>query len=1093
MLIVHRSNRAENLVAELGDTLALKPPGPFEPETVIVQGRGMERWLSMKLAERFGVWAQPDFPFPRRFLLRLFERNLQDDPRALVRFEPEALSWAIAARLPDLLERKEFVPLLSYLREDDDPARLLALADKIARTFDDYVVFRARLIESWEDGADDGWEGVLWRRLVEDLGRNHVAARARALLALLDGNASDDFDLPDRISLFGVSTLAPLYLEIFHQLARRCDVHLYVLSPSREYWADIRGKRQALVEALRAPAMTDGDLDALLEREVGNRLLASLGRIGREFQAILEASGDYQESETYSDPRLGGEDNALCVIQSDMLDLRYRSADSEDRVPYRLDDDSITVHSCHGPMREVQVLHDQLRAMFDADSSLRPRDVIVMTPDIDTYAPFIEAVFDSGEGHLSIPFRIADRGPSATSEVFDAFGEVLRILPTRMPSSSVVDLLRRRVVRDRFGFAESDIEVVREWVDRTEIRWGMDAKHRAEYGHLEVDQNTWDFGLRRLFLGYAVGGEGESESSGYAPYGDVDGGDAAILGRLADYTDRLFSSARRLSGLRRVDEWRANLSVLLDDLLRAGREEDFQVQELREALAAIDARAVAAAFDQPIGIASVAKLVEEEIRLNTLARGFLTGALTFCELVPMRTIPFRVVCLVGMNDGAFPRIDRRPDFDRIGQHRRWGDRSLRDDDRYMFLEAILSAREKLYISFVGQDAQANSQLAPSVVVQELLDAMSDTFLDFDSDRQVIRHPMQAFSPQYFAKEKSGDGAGQNVVPALDQQPLVSYSRTAYEGALALVGARAERRPFFDREIDWTPVEVVSVYDFVRFFENPSRAFLQRQLGLYLGRDLETLDSREPLDVDDLERWKIGDAMLRRLSEGEDCDFASMARGGTLPVGSIGEALYEEVLVVAQRIASGVGREVAAESVEVDFDFADIRVAGVAGELASGERRVLQYSQVGGRQELSLWLRHLLLCAARPEGECVSRLYGRLGSRDGAVVWFERVPEPMPILAAFVDLYVAGMRQPLPLFSKASRDYASTFLKSGAIEARRKAEQGYENDRGDSQDDYVRKLFGDSAPFEGADGIDRFAEVALAVYRDFLSQRVEVKL
>ncbi len=1082
MLTVHRSNRAERLVEMLGDVLSERPAGPFEQEHVIVQGRGMERWLSMQLAQRFGVWANPSFPFPRRFLLDLF-RQADPAPVAGEGFEPEILAWAIAAELPAMLAQAEMAPVRAYLGADWDEGRLLSLSQRIARTFDDYVVFRPAMVTAWERGGDGGWEAALWRRLVEKLGARHVANRAQALLARLDAATveGDALRIPARLCVFGVSTLAPLYLSIVARLAERSDVHLFVLSPSQEYWSGLRARRDVVIDLARmSPAedLADGDV---IEREVGNRLLASLGRIGGEFQALLEAAGDFAEEDAFDDPQVAGETSVLPVLQSDMLHLRYRGAVVE-RLPYSADDPSFEVHSCHGPMREVQVLHDRLRAMFDRDPSLRPRDVIVMTPDIDGLAPYVEAVFDSGEGDRSIPFRIADRSPDATSEVFDAFTEIVGLLAGRVTSAGVADLLRLQVVRARFGFDDAEVTLVRDWIDGSEIRWGIDAEDRAARGHPAVDQNTWQFGLRRLFLGYAIGDAEADADVPYAPYDDLEGGDGATLGKLAELCRRLFAHAARLQGPLAVSEWPELVAAITDDLIWNEGYAAFQVQSLRAAATVISARAAAAGYQGSADSATMVRMIGDELRLYAPARGFLSGEVTFCELVPMRTIPFRVVCLVGMNDGAFPRNERRPDFDRIGQRRCWGDRSLRDDDRYMFLEALLSARETFYVSYVGQDAQSNTEAPPSVVVQELVDAVLESFSGVDADSLVARHPMQSFNRRYFTAADDGP-----------DRHLVSYSKSAYQGALALASPRTAAGAFVTAAAA-AAEPVLAVDDLVAFFEHPTRTYLQRRLRLYLGGDLGALETREPLDLDALERWKLGDAMLNRALGGQVVDFASVARLGSLPVGSLGEIVYEQIESAVSQIAT-VGRGAESRLVAIDRPLAGFRVSGTIETVDDHQQRWSQYSKLGGRLELALWIRHLLLCHELPEAAIRSHLVGRLAKGAGMIT-FEPCAAAEQILEGLVSLYAEGMRLPLPLFRNASRAFVEKLAKTGSADgARRAAERGFRGDAfDDSSDPYVRQVYGERNPFSAGDpAADDAARIARIVYEPLLAARNEEQL
>jgi exodeoxyribonuclease V gamma subunit len=1081
VLFVHRSNRVERLVESLGDVLEADPPGPFESEPIVVQGRGMERWLSMELARRFGVWANPSFPFPRRFLLDLFERHLGVGRPETSPFEPEALGWAIAARLPQLLDRPAFAPLTRYLEKESGAGRLLALSDRIARTFDDYVVFRWQMIEQWQRRGDGSWQSILWRRLIDDLGTHHVAALARRLADRIASGGAER--LPSRISIFGVSTLAPLYLKIFTAVAAVSDVHLFTLSPSREYWADLRSRREVLRDTIERGDDEDA-IEGILAMEAGNRLLSSFGRVGREFQAVLERDAVYQDFESYEDPADGSDGiSALAILQSDMLRLVYRAAESESPPrQWRQGDDSIVVHSCHGPMREVQVLHDQLLRAFASDRSLRPRDVIVMTPDIDAYAPFVEAVFEGGAGEQAIPYRISDRGPRATSEVFDAFREVLAVLRGRLTSAEVVDLLRLEAIRRNFGFADEDVEIVREWVDRVGIRWGMDGTHRQEEGQPAIDQNTWEFGLRRLFLGYSIGDDEDVVFGDTAPYSDVEGSDAAVLGRLAEFCAKLFAAARRLRQPRRIGEWPAVLAQLLSDLFSQQGPRAYEVQAIRSAVEAIAERALGAGYDGEVELATLATLIDGELRAGSLAHGFLSGAVTFCEMVPMRTIPFRIVCLIGMSDGAFPRADRRPDFDHIGQRRLWGDRSARDDDRYMFLEALLSARDRLYVSYVGESSRDKSPIPPSVVVQELLDALEDSFTAGGArgsvaQRVVRAHPLQAFSPRYF------DGR---------QGDLFSYSRAAFRGAQSLVREPEPASPFISRAIDWGPGEGIALDDFVRFFENPSRGFLQRQLELYLGRDVTALSTREPVDLDALARWKVADPLLRRLLSGREVDFETISRLGELPAGALGRMLHDGLLATVREIvAAAGGGGGGADRLEIDIEIDGERLTGVLSDVDGEGRTQFQYSTLGGRQELALWIRHLVLCAVRPGR---SRLCGRSGAKEAAAITFAPIAGAPALLAELVALYREGMRYPLPLFERASRAYAQALADGGEVaRAERDAERTFAGDQGDLRDDYVRQVYGEECPFSpGHPAARRAAETAVAVYRPFLAARAETR-
>jgi exodeoxyribonuclease V gamma subunit len=1113
-MYVHRSNRAEALVDVLAEIVTPPLPDPTAAECIVVQGRGMERWLSMELARRLGVWANPDFPFPRHLILRTLADLLGLDVAAPSPFEPEILRWSVADLLGRFLTRPEFVEIRTYLAGDDRGIRRVQLAHRIADTFDQYVVYRPEMVLEWERGGDTHWQALLWRALVERHGATHMAARARAFLDAMRRSAPPLRTTPARICVFGVSTLAPLYLQMLAALAQHRDVHLLLLSPSAEYWADIRSRRETLRAPARQPAGAD-DVDQALHLAEGNPLLASLGRIGRDFQLVLEANVDYHEGERnlYTDP---GTRTMLSALQSDILALRHRRPGNADALPLALDpgDDSIAMHVCHAPMREVEVLHDQLLALFDRDASLEPRDVVVMSPRIDAYAPFIDAVFGGAAEHQPrIPYRIADRAVRATDDAVAAFLAVLATLRGRMTASAVLDLLGMDPVRERFGFVSGDLEVVRRWIQESGIRWGIDAVHREQAEQPPLLQNTWRFGLDRLLLGYAMPGAGRHVYGGVLPYDDVEGSVAEVLGRFVEFCEALFSFQRSLQAARAVDAWRADLGRLLRAMIGSTNQTAHQHRQIHAALEELAAQARAGGFHDPVDLDTMQLQLAGALERAAPGRGFLTGGVTFCALVPMRSIPFRVVCLLGMNDADFPRVRRPPGFDLVAQRPRPGDRSSRDDDRYLFLEALLSSRERLIITFVGQSVRDNGEIPPSVVVSELLDVIEDSFVLPAAGAQppaaptvrahlVTRHPLQPFSPRYF-------GA--------DPDPrLFSYARSHCEGARALRGHRSTVPPFVSVPLPLDPATAreVSIDALARFFENPARGFLHQRLSLYLGSDMESVDDREPLELDNLERWKVGTSLLERQLDGEGSAEAlpSLRASGVLPPGALGTCVVDGVepevraiALVTQRLHGGTELE----PLVVDERLDGTRVTGVLRDLWPAGQVRYQFSKLGGRHEIGLWIRHLVLnwlrAGAYPR---VSYLAGRPAVKDGpTAVRFRPVDDAGAILRELLGLYWLGQTMPLLLFERASRVYTAQLRERprAAVAALKKAQAAFDGgfrSIGDRDNEYVRQVFGTANPLDpgftfdgGAAGATAggsgFARLAVAVFGPLLDHREEL--
>ncbi len=1082
MLIVHRSNRAERLVDALAELVSEPLPDVFLRETIVVQGKGMERWLSMELARRRGVWANPAFPFPRTLLNDVGRRLLGEESfAAAAAFEPEALLWRIAGLVPALVERPAFAAIRGYLEGDDRGVRHMQLAARIAAVFDSYVLYRPDLIRSWErrgrDG-DAGWQAILWRECVRAApAGQHLAARVETLIDALARRGARIAGLPPRLSIFGVTTLAPLYLRAFSALAERLDVHLFLLTPSREFMGGIvTRKRDA-----RPPA--NGQLELGLgppsERvDRGHPLVASLGKLGREFQDLLEDVPYVEPDDLFVDPAPQGEPATMLeALQSDVLNLvdPYAAGHAPRLLGAEgagLADSSIRIHSCHSPMREVEVLHDQLLALFDGDRTLEPRHVVVLAPSIDAYAPYIDAVFSADRSRPAIPYHVADRAARAGERAIDAFFRILEVLRGRLSAPEVFDLLATEPVRARFDVQAHELDAVRGWIDRAAIRWGVDETHREAEGQLAIRENTWRFGLDRLLLGFAMAGEGRELFGGVLPVDGIEGTQGELLGKLAEFCETLFSFRALYERPRPVADLALELGRLLERLVDASADVVDQHRRVRRALSALAARAAAAGFTEPIHVETFLPELAREIDDTAAPSGFLSAGVTFCAIVPMRSIPFRVVCVLGMNDGAYPRVRHPPSFDLTATSPRRGDRSRRDDDRYAFLETLLSARQRLLLSYVGRSVRDNSVIPPSVVVNDLVDALADSFaVDAGADtlarraelkrRLVVQHPLQPFSAASFRKDRP-------------DRRLFSYSAAAFEGARAERNAQSAMRPFVAGPLRDAGAEVstLELDELERFLAHPSRWFCQRRLGLFFGLEAELLDDREPLEASALERWSIGNRLLPELvGDGASLEqgLASIRASGWLPPGALGRAVFDGVAPAARRIADRVRHltaEARLEPIPVDLSVGEMRLHGLLRDVWPCGQVSWRFSRLGGRHELGLWLRHLVLQRVAPRNASRETiLLGQPREEHGPIeARFRPVSNAGAELARLVALYRQAAERPLPLFPQTSRDFVRRlheWRRRGASDAERRALEGASKAfDGEPEVVYVKKLFGD---------------------------------
>lgn len=1070
------SNRLEILAEKLAEVLETPLASPLEPELIVVQSTGMERWVSMELARRHKICANVRFPFPNTFVEEIFRRVIQPLPDPSP-FEPQVTSWRIMGLLPSLLGRPAFATLGNYLGDPPDALKLIQLAKRIADTFDQYLLFRPEMILRWEEGGEAHWQAELWRELSRGREHLHRAALGKALLEALQRPGVEIQDLPGRVSVFGISALPGFHLGVLAALSRVTNVNLFLMNPCREYWGDILAHREARRASAGAGPLTDQ-----LHLETGNSLLASLGALGRDFFDLLtEYPGE--EEAIFLDP---GEGTLLSALQSDILNLRDRGRAGEGRSAIAAADTSIQIHSCHSPMREVEVLRDRLCQLFEEDPDLAAGDILIMTPEIGTYAPFIQAVFAAPAGAAGmIPFTIADRSVREEGEIVAAFLAILDLWGRRFTSSQVLALLEARSVRRRAGLSEAEVELVRRWVRETGIRWGIDDENRRELALPAYRENTWRAGLDRLLLGYAQPGEEERLFGGVLPYDEIEGGDTLVLGRFLEFVEELFREVQTLGRSRTLVEWSRVLREILDRFFEMDEEAERELQVIRRKVKELADFQELAELTGPIELKALRYHLGHHLEREGFGFGFMTGAVTFCALLPMRSIPFKVIWLLGMNGDAYPRQAPPLGFDLMARHPRRGDRSRRNDDRYLFLEALLSAREHLGISYVGQSIQDNSLLPPSVVVSELQDYIEQGFALPGGDileHVVTRHRLQGFSPEYF----KGD------------QRLFSYSAEYSKTAKGLVAPRRAPLPFISAGLSEPPAEwrTVDLDDLVRFFANPARFLLTKRLGIRLDEEEQVLPESEPFTLTGLESYLLAERLVARGLAGQDLRaYLPLARaGGRLPHGIVGDCTYEELRIGVERFVARTRpylESARPEPLPVDLTLGDFRLTGrISGRY--GDRLVQQrYARVRPQDHLRAWITHLalgladsprssMLASLRAEGEAtwVAWDYGPVENGDG-------------LLVVLLERYWEGLRRPLPFFPRSSWAYARLVLEkvNPEGEALRKASETWAGDdyqRGESEDPYYHLCFRDTDPLD-----DEFQRLAIELFEPLLAHQKEV--
>ena len=1021
---VHRAERTDLLADGLGELLATPQDDPFAAELVLVPARGIERWLSQRLSHRLGrgsgadgVCAGVEFRTPRSLVAEL-TGTADDDP-----WSPDRLVWPLLETIDASADQPWCTRLaahLGYGYQGSDAelrvGRRHAVARRIAALFASYAAQRPQLLAQWTDGIDsDGlcaeidtdlaWQPELWRALIARIAADPPHLRhARTVDALRASGTG----LPPRLSLFGQTRLATTDIDLLDALSTNHDVHLWIPHPSAAMWERLAGLRHRVTRAA-----------AIDEPQGSHPLLVTLGRDVRELQRVLPAAA------VDDGTRCGAErpDTLLGWLQSDIGADAVRPQGRE----LRAEDRSIQVHSCHGPARQIDVLRDVLLGLLADDPTLEPRDILVMCPDIDTYAPLITAGFglaEAGDGHPAhqLRVRLADRALIQTNPLLAVTARLLDLVGGRATASDILGLAEMAPVRSRFGFTDDDLDIINGWVRESGIRWGFDAAHREPYGLDSYVHSTWRFGLDRILCGVAMSDDSEGWLQSTLPLDDVSSNQVELVGRFAEFVDRVQWTVDSLSGSRPLADWIDLLGDGVQRLTRVAAGDGWQNGQLhREFTDIVDEAGARASIS--LHINDIRSLLSRRLAGRPTRANFRSGSLTVCTMVPMRSVPHRVVCLVGLDDGVFPRVGAPDGDDVLARRPVVGERDIRSEDRQLLLDAIGAAQETLVITYTGADEYTGQRHPPCVPLAEVLDTLDRTTPDTVTDRIVISHPLQPFDAR-------------NVTPGALGMP----ASTPFTFAVtALVAAQTVGRPEAVPESDFLAAALpareltdVALDDLLGFYNHPVKGFF-RDFAVALPSESDVVEDAIAVEMDSLASWAVGNRMLDDMLRGHDAKWALEAewRRGQLPPGQLGWRIARESGKIANQLAaSAFGYRGGAES-SVDLDLGldldpgpDRRLTGTVTPVYGARYVAVGYSKLGPKNLLQAWIRLLALYAADPGTEWTAVCIGRRGRSGVDVRAFGRPDRPAAeLLSELVAIYDAGLREPLPIPLKASYAWA----------------------------------------------------------------------
>jgi len=904
LINLYPANKMENLLLLLNKISEVSPLGVFNQEVIVVQNAGMQHWLNLAIAKERGISMNMRYALPAQYLWRLIRTLASDDnvPEQSP-YSREVLTWRIYALLAtkQIIEDTDFSPATQYWQQSEtdqifsshENLKRYQLAQQMADLYEQYLIFRPQWLDAWQKddkltalSSDNKWQAKLWRLLIEQLPYNPVELLNDAISNIESKLLADPMILPKRLSFFGINSMAPLWLTFINALSDYIEVNFFHLNPCFSYWGDIISEKQAFDKLSH---WSHGVDDTHIF--IGNPLLANLGQQGREFLALLQdystvdvelfVEASVETSSQNDDSEQKPIQHILHHLQNDILTLNDAT-----QTPIKQIDDSVTIVSCHSALREVQALHDYLLHQFNDSASndenrkgrLTPKDVLVMCPQIEQYAPYVNAVFTRGWQELNdevppLPCSIADRSAKDSDPLIAAFSELLTLPDSRFQVSQLLSFLRLPAVANKFSINDEDCEKITLWLEQATVHWGLDLSHKAQLlGKQANNSFTWQQGLSRLLRGFAFS-DHENVYQEQLLLPTVEGDDAVLLGQLMLFVEQLQHFSQQLTTPRTVVAWQQFLLKQLDLLFTTShvystdvnhQQINSQIENslaiIEQAISSLVEYCTHAHFDEKIDLAIVVDFLNNHFSQGDASRQFMIGQVTFCSMLPMRSIPFKIIAVLGLNDGEFPRQRQPLGFDLMAQNTAvLGDRSRRGDDRYLFLEAIISARKALYLSYQGRNIKNNSEKQPSLVLKELMDYLTQGYgwafnhhaLPENSKIQLQQIPMQPFSEENYL----ADNALSTVKASFDANWFKLSQNTPdtvfKDNALATLIIHAEV----------PSLTLLEANEIIRFFQHPSKVFAQQTLNLFLDSSKVELDDVEPFSADYLESYLLKQQLL----------------------------------------------------------------------------------------------------------------------------------------------------------------------------------------------------------------------------------------
>lgn len=1066
---LYKSNLLEKLCDKAIEILnSSSEENPLKKVSVIVQTDGLGKWLALQIAEKNGICANIEFLSPEQYINKVSKDVLKIDNGKSI-YESMHLKWIIYDILgSDLMKKAAFKSMNNYIL--GDPVRRYLISGKCADLFDQYAVFRPKMIESWKKGAnfyksdkDEKWQ----KELFIEIGSRFPDEKDRVdfhklFTAKCDDLSNSGTHISGDLLLFGISSMSEYHLYLFKALSGIMPVHFLSLNPSGNEWGYIVSTKKS--EKSKILGKDE------LYYESGNRFLADLGMSGRDFFKMMTDS-EIEDFDLFSE--LEKPKTMLEKVQKEVFDINELEK-------FELDG-SIKISGCWGKMRELEVLKDNLFDIFSNNPSIQPSDVIVMSPDIEEYAPYIEAVFSAGENERSIPFSIADRSAGKEGPVVSTFLKILKLNGSLFKKSEVLSVFENEAIYKKFKLEKKDLKNIRTAVEESGIKWGIDKRFRESRNFPPFEQNSWKFGIERMILGYSMPGKGIDSFGGVLPYDEIEGSSARTIAKFISFTDTLFRIVNSYNMDKTVADWAARFNDLIDALFDENIDTAREIRYLRQIADNLKESSVNSGFLAPVPLKVVQIFIEESVQNSGFRRGFLNGSVTFCSLKPMRSIPFKVISMIGMNDEVFPREPSKSGFDLIKKYPLANDRNPKFSDKYFFLESMLSAGSFLLISYNARSVRDSSHNLCSSPVKMLSDHLNFKTGKF---KEAI-YPLQPFSKKYFTADS----------------PLFTYSGKDFEAHNAFAGRDIEYKANIQKAVDKpqlgneTTLEL-ELDDFISFFLNPPKYFLRKRLGILLPYFEKPDEDSEVFSIDPLTGYGFKNELVNMTGKGQGvADFKKKMKGeGKAPHGPAGQVLLAGALSEMDQYLSKIQRyKSGSDSEEISFEYVSkfpgqtLKVQGrLDAVFSNGQLFFRPSKKANPKDKIKCWISHLFMNAA---GRKIPTYF--IGMEKDLDI--SPVENPEIVLDKLAAIYLKGISTPLPVnpFIAETMNLGLKFGKN-KNDAFLQMLDKKKNPWGGSEDDPAFKFVAEITQFYSvfSETVDLVAKVSSEIFSEFERHKQE---